>query len=293
MGQVMRTPGPGRLLVLLVLAVLAAAIPAWAVRQGDKAPDFLLTSLEGDEICLSDLVGNVVVISFWASWGKQCDEELRQVEALLREFAGERLVGIGVNERESAEQAAEFVARHGVTFPIVLDRGSLARAYGVNGVPDLFVVDRKGVVAARFIGYGPAVKQGLREAVETALRGSSPPSPQAARNTEPASLPPALRAYAHLQLGAAHINIGDAYVKAGYRDGGHFAAALQEFRSGAALDPKNAELRVWLGLALERTGEREAAIKEYQAALGVDPANAYARDALRRLGVPWRPETER
>lgn len=293
MGQAIRTAGPGRLLGLMALVAVMAGMPAWAVRQGDKAPDFLLTSLEGDDISLSDLAGNVVVISFWASWGKQCDAELRQVEALLREFEGEPLVGIGVNERESAEQAAEFAARHEVKFPIVLDSGSLARAYGVNGVPDLFVVDRKGVVRARFIGYGPAVRQELREAVETALRGSSPAPSQPARTTEPSSLPPALRAYAHLQLGAAHINIGDAYVKAGYRDGGHFATALGEFRAGAALDPKNVELRVWLGLALERTGEREAAIKEYQAALGLDPANAYAQDALRRLGVPWRPETER
>jgi hypothetical protein len=52
------------------------------------------------------------------------------------------------------------------------------------------------------------------------------------------------------------------------------------------------ELRVWLGVSLERTRDRAGAIKEYQTALLLDPGNVYAQDALRRLGVPPAPAAE-
>jgi len=279
----------GRSTLLLAALLAVAALPAQGLQKGERAPEFTLPATDGKMVSLDALLGNVVLVSFWASWGAQCGEELKQLQALSKEFGSKGLVVLGINEREDKTRAADFANRHGITYQILLDDGAVARAFGVNGLPDLWVVDRKGLVRARLVGYGPTVPKGVRDAAAAALAAPAGAVRSAAATDV---VPTALRAYAHLQMGAAHINIGDAFVKAGYREAGHFNEALREFRAGLALDPNNVELHVWLGLALERKNERAAAIKEYQTALGLEPTNAYAQGALRRLGVPWEPEPE-
>jgi peroxiredoxin len=267
---------------LLSAAILVTALPGEALQKGERAPELTLLSTDGKTVSLDGLLGSVVVVAFWASWGANCGEEMKQLQALHKELGAKGLVVLAVNEREEAARAADFARRQGVTYQVLLDGGAAARLFGVNGLPDLWVIDRKGMVSARFIGYGPAVPKGVRDAVMAALAASGGP-PRA----ETERLPPPLRAYAHLQMGAAHMNIGDAFLKAGFTDAGHFSEALREFRAGLAVDPGNVELHIWMGLALERKNERAEAVKEYQTALRLDPRNSYAQDALRRLGVPW------
>lgn len=271
---------------ILALTLMTTACPALALQKGDPAPNFSLTSTEGVVVSLSDLSGKVVAISFWATWGTACSEQLKQLQQLHRELGDKGLVVLGINEREDRDQAASFAQRNGLTFRVLLDEGGVARLYGVNGVPDFWLVDRKGVLRDRFIGYGPSLPKAIREAVAAAVGKTTTPMSGGATADPGAPIPVSLRAYAHLQLGSAHLNIGDAFVKAGYRDAGHFNEALRELRSGVAMDPKNVDLRIWLGLILERKNEKSAAINEYQTALLLDPANIYAQDALRRLGVP-------
>jgi len=275
--------------VAVVLAVLLlAAGSAWGVQKGEQAPTFSLSSTDGEVVSLADLSGSVVVVSFWATWGKQCQEELKQLQTLAQGSAGKGLVVLGINEREERATAEGFAQRNELEYRVLLDDGSVARAYGVNGLPDLWVIGRNGVVRSRLTGYGPGSPKEIETAVAAALAGTPLPEERtaaAAGETGP-PLPLPLRAYAHLQLGAAHVNIGDAFIKAGYRDAGHFKEAVRELRSGVALDPKNVELHVWLGVALERDQDKAGSIREYQAALTLDPANVYAQDALRRLGVP-------
>jgi peroxiredoxin len=235
---------------------------------------------------LSDLKGKVVALAFWASWAKHCEEQLKQLDILRAELADKGLVVLAINEQEDPSRVADFAGRYQLSLTMLLDNGAVARTFGVNGVPDLWIVDRDGKLRARSIGYADTAAREVRTAVEAALA-------EPARKPEPAppetlaAVPPKLQAYAHLQIGAAHINVGDAFVKAGYRDFGHFDEALWEFRAGLALDPQNVDLHIWLGLALERKADQVGAAKEYQAALKLDPNSVYAQDALRRLGIPF------
>jgi peroxiredoxin len=273
----------------LTLALLLVFSPAWAVREGESAPDFSLPSVAGDTVTLSSLREQVVVLVFWASWSKNASAQLKELDKLERELGSKGLAVLGLNQREEPGQVADFAERYQLSMKMLLDDGTAKRAYGVNGLPDLWIADRKGVLRARFIGYSPSDLATIRATVEEALAGTGTeekPALPAVSETAP-GVPPKLQAYAHLQMGAAHINIGDAFVKAGYRDYGHFDEALREFGAGLALDPDNPDLHIWLGLALERKGDSASAGREYQAALKLDPGNTYAQDSLRRLGVPW------
>jgi len=273
----------------LTLALLLVFSPAWAVREGESAPDFSLPSVAGDTATLSSLREKVVVLVFWASWSKNASTQLKELDKLERDLGSKGLVVLGLNQREEASQVADFADRYQLSMKMLLDDGTAKRAYGVNGLPDLWIADRKGMLRAHFIGYSPSDLEKIRATVEEALAVTETEEKPAlpAVSETPAAVPPKLQAYAHLQMGAAHINIGDAFVKAGYRDFGHFDEALREFAAGLLLDPDNPDLHIWLGLALERTGDPASAGREYRAALKLDPANTYAQDSLRRLGVPW------
>ena len=279
---------------LLSVAVVCMLTPAWSAQEGETAPDFSLPSVGGEAVSLADLDGKVVAIAFWASWGKHCSEQLKLLDELADKWTDKGLVVLGINQREDPSRVADFADRHRLSMKMLLDDGTTARAYGSNGVPDLWILDRRGLLRARFIGYGPTDHEGIQKAIEAALSEpvEAPPPTGPAPTSLPALLPARLRAYAHLQMGAAHINIGDAFVKGGYRDYGHFAQALREFRAGLLLDPENVDLHIWLGLALERKGDLPTAIQQYQAALKLEPSSEYAQDALQRLGVPWRPPRE-
>jgi len=263
-------------------ALLCAAPACWAVQEGETAPDFALPAVGGGTVSKQSLSGKVVALAFWATWGRHCAEQLSDLQQLLEEFADAGLAVVAVNEREDAARAGEFAVSHGLTFPVLLDDGTVGRAYGVNGVPDLWVIDRSGTLSAHLVGYGPSSPGQIREAIVSTLAHSA-----GAPSREDARVPPALRAYAHLQMGAAHLTIGDAFADAGISDLGHYDEALSEFRAGLQLEPRNPDLHIWLGIALERKGDRWTAVREYQNALNLDPTSIYAQEALRRLGVPW------
>jgi len=204
--------------LIFALALAAFTAPAWGIQKGEPAPKFSLTSAEGEVVAPADVSGKVVALSFWATWGKHCEEEMKQLQELSKEFGDQGFVVLGVNEREDAAKATEFAKRVGARYRILMDEGTVARAFGVNGVPDLFLIDRKGIVRDRFIGYAPTLAKPIRDAVKAAVAKTTitaepaQPTPGGA-----AAVPVALRGYAHLQLGAAHLNIGDAFVKAGDR----------------------------------------------------------------------------
>ncbi len=117
------------------------------------APDFVLTSFDGERIQLSDYRGRIVVLNFWATWCPPC-----RVEAPVLQRAAERLdaVGVtilGVDVWDDRAAAIDFLNETGVTYPNAEDATRLIPVeYGVTGLPETFVIDRRGVLVRRWVG---------------------------------------------------------------------------------------------------------------------------------------------
>ena len=117
------------------------------------APDFILTAFDGQRIQLSDLRGRIVVLNFWATWCPPC-----RVEAPVLQRAAERLEAdgvtlLGINVWDDRAAAVDFLNETGVTYANAEDATRLIPVeFGVTGLPETFVIDRRGVLVRRWVG---------------------------------------------------------------------------------------------------------------------------------------------
>ena len=120
---------------------------------GTNAPDFVLSSLEGHSVRLSELKGSPVVLNFWASWCQPCLIEHPALLDLAERYKSKGVVFLGVLYGDEADNAERFVKQHGSAYPTLNDSTqSTSIDYGVAGVPETFVIDKDGVVIHKFTG---------------------------------------------------------------------------------------------------------------------------------------------
>lgn len=121
-------------------------------QKGQKFPDLVLESLDGDRIAFSSFAGKPIVINFWASWCEPCKEEMPLFEAVYRQQNADVMV-LGVNYNEPANVIRRFIEERQITFPILLDMdGKVAERFQVFGFPTTYFVDGEGVLRAAHVG---------------------------------------------------------------------------------------------------------------------------------------------
>jgi peroxiredoxin len=121
---------------------------------GHLAPDFLLQTLDGREIHLSDYRGHVVFLNFWATWCGPCKIEMPAIEKLYREFRPKGLAVVAVSsDPEGAAVTRPYRDSLGLSFTIAHDPEMLVgRQYGVHSLPVTFLVNREGVITHQIFG---------------------------------------------------------------------------------------------------------------------------------------------
>ena len=137
----------------LALVLLGDVAPDPVVR-GTAAPGFEAPLLDGREVVDLDAYrGRVVLVNFWATWCKPCEDEMPAMERLYGELSplGFELLAISVDK--SAPEVASFRERLDLSFPILLDPDEeISRAYQTTGYPESFLIDRDGTVLERYVG---------------------------------------------------------------------------------------------------------------------------------------------
>ena len=126
------------------------------VASSNKAPDFTLSDMRGNEVSLSDFKGNIVIINFWATWCGPCRFEIPDLIDLQEKYNGD-LVVLGVSlDYDGPSVVPQFAERLGISYPVLYGNGQVAHCYGgVTGIPTTFVIDRDLNVYKRYIGYRP------------------------------------------------------------------------------------------------------------------------------------------
>jgi cytochrome c biogenesis protein CcmG, thiol:disulfide interchange protein DsbE len=124
--------------------------------QGSKAADFtlpLFDQFEQEQVTLSELQGQVVVINFWASWCVECYKEAALLEQAWQEYKGQDVIFIGVDHLDTEKDALAYMAQYGITYPSGPDLGDkISHSYAITGVPETFFIDKDGNIAHVQIG---------------------------------------------------------------------------------------------------------------------------------------------
>lgn len=134
--------------ILFVLILIVFSV----ICEEKKAPDFVLNSVDGKIIKLSDYKGKKIILNFWATWCPPCRAEIPDFVKFYNENKGKvEIIGISVSSKE--EDVKEMIKRYGITYPVCIGDEKIEKLYGpINAVPTTFIIDENGYIKYKKIG---------------------------------------------------------------------------------------------------------------------------------------------
>jgi len=124
-----------------------------ATEIGGKAPNFIGTTPDGKKLSLNRAMGKVTVIDFWASWCRPCRAENPYVVEIYNKYHDRGLNIIGVSLDKSRDAWLKAIEDDGLKWQHVSElkfwKDPIAKIYGVMSIPQVFILDAKGVIRAK------------------------------------------------------------------------------------------------------------------------------------------------
>ncbi len=121
-----------------------------SLKVGDVAPDFELTSLEGETVHLSQFKGQPILLSIGATWCPDCRKEAPLLQELHENHP--ELVVLLIDSKEDTAVVQDFAEEFGITHPILLDsNGAILKLYQVFAIPTELFIDADGIIRAKII----------------------------------------------------------------------------------------------------------------------------------------------
>ena len=136
---------------------------------GSATPDFTLKTPDGEEVTLSDLRGQVVVLDFWATWCPPCRKAMPHVQELHERFAEKGVKVIGISTAERGGDPAAMMRDKGYTYDLLLNGERIMQDFGVRSLPTFYVLGKKGGVVHVSRGFRAQDAPVIERAIEGAL----------------------------------------------------------------------------------------------------------------------------
>jgi len=152
-------------LILLIIFVAAVAVfffifktpqttKVTLTETGSAPPDFELTDINNNRIKIAELKGSVVLVNFWATWCGSCVEEIPSMERMFRLLSGDsRFKVVTILYKDDLQRAKDYMSQNGYTLPVYMNPDSSAeKTFGITGIPETFILDKKGILRHKVIG---------------------------------------------------------------------------------------------------------------------------------------------
>jgi len=123
-----------------------------------SAPDFNLQDVNGSWIRLSNLKGNIVVVTFWATWSPESQQQIQGLNSLNNQYKDQGVVVLGISVDEGgAERIKPFIQNNNLNYTILIADTSVKSDYGgIGKLPSTFIIDTKGNIKKEYLGYRDA-----------------------------------------------------------------------------------------------------------------------------------------
>jgi cytochrome c biogenesis protein CcmG/thiol:disulfide interchange protein DsbE len=147
--------------LLVIVGIGLRRAQQGTVQPGDEIPDFTLplfndyTYAGQTEVKLSDLRGKVVVLNFWASWCKPCEQEAAELEEAWKFYEPDgKVIFLGADYVDTEPEARAYLKKFGITFANGPDMGTkISQMFRIKGVPETYFIDQDGVL--QYVKVGP------------------------------------------------------------------------------------------------------------------------------------------
>lgn len=146
--------------LLVLVAIALKRSQQGTVQPGDKIPDFNMPLFTGYElngstqVNLTDLRGKVVMLNFWASWCKPCEQEAADLRTAWDAYKDTgKVVFIGVDYVDTEPEARAYLEKFGITYANGPDLGTkVSQLFRIKGVPETYFLDQQGVLKRVQVG---------------------------------------------------------------------------------------------------------------------------------------------
>ncbi len=135
---------------------------------GNRAPDFTLKNLAGQDVTLSSFRGKIVMVNFWATWCEPCTREMPHIQEVFEKWPRDRLVILAIHVKDRADSAHSWINDKRYSFPILLDlNGDAKTLYNITEIPRTFFINADGII--KEIKQGPFRSQSEIENILNSL----------------------------------------------------------------------------------------------------------------------------
>jgi len=152
-----------RAVILIVIFIIGIALAFFMAKDqyrseiitvGSAVPDIELIDISQNKLNLSELNGSVVFVNFWATWCEPCIDELPSIEILFRRFSHyPQFKLVTILFKDDRQHVLRYMEENGYTFPVYINPdGSASKKFGITGVPETFIIDKKGILRDKKIG---------------------------------------------------------------------------------------------------------------------------------------------
>jgi cytochrome c biogenesis protein CcmG/thiol:disulfide interchange protein DsbE len=124
------------------------------ITKGSQVPPLEITTFDGEVIRTEELAGKVILINFWASWCRPCEDEAGYLQQAWEYYqAGDNVIFVGVDYVDTEPEARAYLEKFGITYPNAPDLGTrISQTFRIRGVPETYIIDRQGRLAEVLIG---------------------------------------------------------------------------------------------------------------------------------------------
>jgi peroxiredoxin len=140
------------LLTLLGGLLLSLQTYAYEPSEGQMAPDFSITQLDGTQFKLSDYRGKQsVYVVFWNTWCHYCMKKIPKLKAVQKSLSNDiKIIAVNTSRDDSVQESLDFQKRFDINYALSFDTGEkVTDLYNVHGVPTEFIIDINGMIKHR------------------------------------------------------------------------------------------------------------------------------------------------